>query len=132
MRRIILLTGIVIVLFLENSCQKGPGIGGEASITGKITGITYDKKTFTYILDSGAVGNLKVNIIYGDDIQVDASQNSSYDGSYDFQYLRDGNYTIFVYSRSHKTDLYDSAVVVKATLTGKKQVLNLPVIRVYR
>ncbi len=129
-RCLVILLVITSISLVEISCQKGPGIGGEASISGKVTGITYDK-TFNVKLDSGGIGNLQVNILYGEDVAIDASQRTSYDGSFDFQYLREGHYTVFTYSRSHKTNAVDSAVVLNVSITGKKQVVNLPAIKIY-
>jgi hypothetical protein len=124
----LLVVGIVLTGI---SCQKGPGIGGQASVRGKVSGILYNKY-FTSKLDSGNVVNWTVNILYGGDIGVDATQKTGYDGSYEFAYLRPGHYTIFVYSRSHKTNLADSSIVVGLDITSKKQVLNLSEIKILR
>jgi hypothetical protein len=118
------------VLLFTVSCKKGPGIGGEASIKGKVTGMLYDKN-FAVKLNSGNVGNWIVNIIYGDDVAIDANQRTSYDGSFEFQYLREGHYTVFTYSRSHKTNSVDSAIILGVDITGKKQVLDLPDIQIF-
>jgi hypothetical protein len=121
---------ITSILLYCISCKKGPGAGGEASIRGKVSGILYDK-SFTAKLDSGYVGNWTVNILYGDDVAIDANQKTSFDGSFEFQYLRKGHYTVFVYSRSYKTNLPDSALVLEADISEKKQVLDLPVIKIF-
>jgi hypothetical protein len=120
---------ITSITLFTISCKKGPGIGGEASISGKVSGVLYNK-TFNKRLDSGMVGNWTVNIIFGEDTSIDGSQKTSYDGSFEFQYVRTGHYTIFAYSRSRKTNLPDSAIILAADITGKKQSLELPMIKI--
>lgn len=128
--RFLFFLSIAGIILFSVSCKKGPGVGGQATISGKVSGILYNKN-FTAKLDSGYVGNWTVNILYGGDAAVDGSQKTSYDGSFEFQYLRVGHYTIFTYSRSHKTSLVDSALVFEVDITGKKQVLDLPEIKIF-
>ena len=127
----LLFLALTSFLLFSASCQKGPGIGGEATIKGKVTGILYDK-TFRAKLDSGGVGNWTVNILYGGDVGVDASQKTDYSGSFEFQYLRTGHYTVFLYSRAHQTNLPDSAITIGLDITAKKQVFTVPEIKIFR
>ena len=131
MKRLWLYVLLISTILGISSCKKGPGLGGQASIRGKVSGILYNKN-FIIKLDSGNVPNWTVNILYGGDIGVDANLKTGYDGSFEFQYLRTGHYTVFAYSRAHKTNLADSAVVVELDITSKKQVLQLPEIKILR
>jgi len=130
MKKRILFCVIVSIAVLGISCQKGPGIGGEATIKGRVTGILFDK-TFRTKLDSGAVGNWTVNILYGSDLGVDASQKTDYNGFFEFQYLRDGHYTVFLYSRAHKSNLPDSSITIGLDITSTKQVFTVPDIKIF-
>jgi hypothetical protein len=40
-----------------------------------------------------------VFIIYGDDISYSDKKECSYDGRFEFKYLRPGSYTLYVYSK---------------------------------
>ena len=103
MRNIILMC---VVLLMVTSCEKGPGEGGTSTISGKI--MTYDLQHNDVIkrldtLNQYYSADRDVFIIYGDDTSLhDDSYKSSYDGSFHFQYLREGTYTIFVYSDCEK------------------------------
>lgn len=82
------------------SCSKYEGTGGKSSITGKISlnqrlyvnGVLTDSVTL-----SGATED--VYIVYGtDDLIYDDKVECNYDGSFKFDYLQPGTYTIFAYS----------------------------------
>lgn len=87
------------------SCQKEAGEGGTSSIVGKIT--TYDIRHFDvpggnqYVdtLSAYSSADEEVYIIYGDEDNLyDDSYKTSWDGSFVFENLRKGKYTLFVYS----------------------------------
>ena len=96
MRNILFICAIAIGFA---SCEKGPGEGGTSVIEGKvlkytITGIgpTQDSIVFpdagedVYIIYSNNEGD-----IYDDKFET------NWDGTYRFEYLRKGDYTVFVY-----------------------------------
>lgn len=80
------------------SCNKEPGKGGTSSIEGKV-----------YVYDINGAGDTineyygkdeDVYIIYGSKDNVyDDKFACSFDGSYRFDYLTPGDYTLFAYSR---------------------------------
>jgi len=102
MNRIFIL--VVIVLFFS-SCEKEPGEGGTSSIIGSVYKIstyfnvlTQEVDTVFYQLDSGE----DVYVIYSDnesDFYNDKIE-TNWNGQYRFEYLRKGDYTIFVYADS--------------------------------
>jgi|TARA_B110000263_G_scaffold63771_1_gene54952 hypothetical protein len=102
MNRIFIL--VVIVLFFS-SCEKEPGEGGTSSIIGSVYKIstyfnvlTQEVDTVFYQLDSGE----DVYVIYSDnesDFYNDKIE-TNWNGQYRFDYLRKGDYTIFVYADS--------------------------------
>ncbi len=120
----------VLTISILSSCKKDAGVGGEANIKGKIYGATYDKKML-YKLDSGYIGNVTVNIVYGNETAIGDNQKTSYDGSYNFRYLRKGHYKIFLYSRSFKTKTDDSTLVKEVDITGRKQTIELPDFKIF-
>jgi hypothetical protein len=122
----------IALLSAVSACTKVAGDGGRASISGKvivnerlyINGQCVD--TVTY---SGAKEDLY--IIYGDgDAMYDDKIEVSYDGSFKFEFLQPGNYTVFGYSEifhpgnniPNNDDDYKTMEVVSKTVTiGKKE-----------
>jgi hypothetical protein len=113
-----------ILLTLAVSCNKEPGRGGTSSITGKV-----------YVYDINGIGDTiggyyamdeDVYIIYGDkDLTYDDKFACSYDGSYRFDYLTPGTYTLFAYSRCDTCDDGTQAVFKTVQIQEKKTVYEL-------
>jgi hypothetical protein len=83
----LLLFGVVVLM---HSCAKGPGEGGNCTIIG-----------YVEVDDLGLIypgADEDVYIVYGDDITYGERIKSSYDGRFEFKYLREGSYTVYVYS----------------------------------
>jgi hypothetical protein len=126
-----LIFGLVLLSGIS-ACKKVEGNGGRASISGnvvvneklRINGVVTD--TVTY---AGAKEDLY--IIYGDgDAMYDDKIEASYDGSFKFEFLQPGTYTIFGYSKifhpgnniPNNDDDYNTLEVVSTTVTiGKKE-----------
>ncbi len=93
----------VTFLFMV-SCEKQEGIGGSSSISGKIQALEGSFNPFTSNFDTTALYYLpdeNVYIIYGNDSNqvYDDDFETSWDGTYRFDYLRKGSYTLFTYSK---------------------------------
>jgi hypothetical protein len=98
MRRKYLIGLALVFTGLLAACKKGPGEGGTSSIQGYIQVI----KMNSFLTDTLAVYggyDEDVYIIYGDDITFGDRTRSNYDGRFEFKYLREGNYKVFVYSQ---------------------------------
>jgi hypothetical protein len=116
----IALTIASIVFF--NSCKKGAGEGGKATISGKIYAYNYNA---TLKADSGFVGDYKVFINYGDETGISNDVSTDYSGKFNFNYLRKGKYTVWVYTK--KTTLYvlDSSITKSIEITDKNQTVDV-------
>jgi len=100
------------------------GTGGAAQVNGKV--IIKDYNSFGTLLSTYEGQDQKVFIIYGnEDNIVDDDVSTSYDGTFQFNYLRTGSYTAFVYSNCVTCDSGDSAVKVTFQINDKKEVVNL-------
>lgn len=94
----------VVVLFattlLLASCEKVEGPGGKATITGKVMQIDIDieENGDTTVEASYYIPDENVYIIYGNNVIYDDDIKTNYDGSFKFEFLRKGNYTLFAYS----------------------------------
>lgn len=129
MRKIILL--FCLVLFIT-SCKKEAGEGGNSSIKGRIWVKDYNA-TFTTLNAEYAGADEDVYIIYGNNTSYGDKIKASPDGSFEFKYLRKGDYTIYVYSKD-KTLTSPSGKVtmtVNATISKKKEVVDAGTITIY-
>ena len=84
------------------SCKKGPGEGGRTSIIGKVWAEEWDDISYTVHYDSldHWAADEDVFIIYGDDVSFGDRIRTGPDGVFEFKYLREGDYTIYVYSEA--------------------------------
>jgi len=95
------------------SCEKEPGKGGTSSITGKVK--VYDINGVGDTINSYYGMDEDVFIVYGDnDNTYDDKFSCSFDGSYRFDYLTIGTYTLFAYSRCDTCN--DGMTVSKKTI----------------
>jgi hypothetical protein len=93
---LIIVASICATLF--SSCSKEEGEGGTSKIKGKLYVKDYDSQ-FNNIIDEYYLYDEFVYIIYGDDEVYSDRFKTHYDGTYQFEYLRKGNYKLFAYSK---------------------------------
>ena len=96
---------ILFFLLLVCSCEKEAGEGGTSSIVGSVYKIstyynvlTQQNDTVYYQLDSGE----DIYIIYSDNENdfYDDNIETNWNGQYRFDYLRKGDYIVFIYADS--------------------------------
>lgn len=85
------------VSFLLAGCQVKEGIGGTASITGRVYALDYTAD-FSELDDEYYAPEENVYIVYGDDDFYGDRVDTHYDGTFRFDFLRKGKYTVYVYS----------------------------------
>ena len=117
----VIITLLLVTTFL--ACTKGPGTGGRASIKGRVYARNYSSSLS--LVDSGYIGAQKVYIKYGDEVGVGDNVDTDNEGYFVFPYLRKGNYTVYVYSKTFVNNTLDSAVVQKIDITDRKAVVEL-------
>ena len=98
MREILIICAIVIGF---TACEKGPGEGGTSVIEGKVI---YFQRTFNTVTSQTDTheypkSGKDVFIIYSDDEGevYDADFETDYNGKYRFEFLRKGDYTIYLH-----------------------------------
>ena len=126
------LVAITVVIFLFNSCKKEAGEGGNSSIKGKVWVINYNS-TFTSINNEYVGADEYVYIIYGSDISYGDRTKTTPEGEFEFKYLREGNYTVYVYSKD-KTQASPSgqvAVKLSTSISKEEQVVDLGTLTIY-
>ena len=114
----------LIILFF--GCSKAPGIGGKASIKGKLTGRFYTDTELTMFAGLGALGDENVYIIYGNEQTFYSDDiSTSYDGSFEFNYLRPGKYVVFMYENCYPCAALQQEKLFEVEITEKNQVVDL-------
>ncbi len=118
MKRILFIAICAIMLL---ACKKEEGVGGDASISGRV---------WTYAVDASVTDTLGeypaedtyVYIVYGDNIGFDKRIKTDYNGNFKFSYLYPGDYTLFVYSYDPSPSLdRQSPVIRKVKIEDRKQ-----------
>jgi len=94
MRTYILIFFLIVVFA---SCEKTAGPGGTSSIRGSVWVQNYTSD-FKYMTSEHWAEEEDVYIIYGNDSIYSDRTKTNYDGSYWFQFLHEGTYTIYVYT----------------------------------
>ena len=119
------------IVFFMTSCDKDPGEGGTSSINGEVYKIftfqnsnTGNWDTSYYQLDAGK----DVFIIYSDNQSeiYDDKFETDYNGRYHFEYLRNGEYTIYTYADSSDASnvRYDYPVFRNVKITSSNSIIT--------
>ena len=89
---------------------------------------------FTILVSEYPGAKEDVYIIYGDDPVYGDRFEANYDGTYEFDYLLEGKYTIFAYTKDSIFPFTDENIPVirEVEITGKNQVVQVPDITVLR
>ncbi|MBL0342145.1 MAG: hypothetical protein IPP71_15240 [Bacteroidetes bacterium] len=112
----------ILIGFLFSSCEKDPGEGGNSSIKGFVH-ITDYNASFVIVQGEYPGADEDVYIKYGDEVAIGDRIKAGPDGKFEFKYLREGKYTIYVYSED--TTLSGNSVVSKVVeVTDKKQTVD--------
>lgn len=88
---------LMIALLLQGACKKTAGEGGNGKIKGKVITEQWNN-TFTVLEATYPAADEWVYIIYGDDVSYGDRIRTNYNGEYEFKYLREGSYKVYVYS----------------------------------
>ncbi len=105
-----------------SSCEKDAGEGGSSSVTGYVHVTDYNA-SFLIIQGEYPGADEDVYIIYGDEVAIGDRVKAGPDGRFEFKYLREGKYTVYVYSED--TSLAGNIAVSKVVeITDKKQTVD--------
>lgn len=126
MKRRVALSTIVLIALFFFGCSKAPGIGGKATIKGKLIGSFYSDKALTMFSGFAALGDERVYLVYGNEkTQFDDDVRTTYDGTFEFKYLRPGKYVVFMYENCYPCASLQKEKLMEVEITGKDQVVDL-------
>jgi hypothetical protein len=124
-------TVILILLLMAVSCKKEEGAGGTSSLYGKILVRDYNE-TFTILQEEYYGPELDVYLIYGDDRTYSDHTKTNYDGTYEFKYLRQGDYHVYAYSKDSTMQTNALIPVIRdITISGNHKEVEVPLIIVF-
>ena len=106
---------VALLTICLTSCIKEPGEGGTGTIVGKVYAYDYNAELTVYRTQYYAPDE-DVYIIYGNDSIFSDRTRTNFDGTYRFEYLRPGTYTIFAYSKDLQTKLPPPLAVKKEVI----------------
>lgn len=125
-KKLLITTFSLFILLGVSSCEKEPGIGGNSTIYGKVFVKDYNS-TFTILQETYYGPEIWVYIIYGDDKSYSERVQTGYDGTYEFKYLRPGNYHLYVYSKDSTLQTNAPVPVIQdAEIVKKNEEVELP------
>lgn len=120
-----LFTAMMCLLFAAVACKKVEGQGGTSSISGRVYIEEYD--AFGEIVQEYYAADERVFIIYGEEDNVyDDDFRTSFDGSFKFDFLTKGGYTIFVYEDCPLCPSGEQTVIEKIKISSNKSSIVLP------
>jgi hypothetical protein len=123
MRKIVALSfALLFMLPLLNSCKKVEGEGGSS----KIKGILIERKynSVGTLLAEYPAMDKNVYIVYGNENTFPNDDvKTSYDGSYEFNYLQPGKYQLFTYEECNTCASGEKAVLLNVEIVEKKSTL---------
>ncbi|PKP01359.1 MAG: hypothetical protein CVU11_15480 [Bacteroidetes bacterium HGW-Bacteroidetes-6] len=112
-----------IVLLAIAACSKEEGPGGNCTIEGKVYVLDYNQELTTKLGEYYG-SEINVYLIYGDDIIYSEDFKTNYDGSYRFDYLKPGKYTVFTYSEDTTQTSEDNKFAIFKTVEFTKNNLT--------
>jgi hypothetical protein len=143
MKTVLIFVLIGCATLMLNSCKKYEGEGGKSSISGNIM---IDEKLYLNGIYNATVSyngaTEDVYIVYGDGKTTpDDKVECGFDGSFEFNYLQPGKYTVYAYSEifhsgasvtNNDDDYYTNEVVSQTIELKKKEDIDLGVITLIR
>lgn len=131
-KKLLLISFSFLFFTFVYSCKKKAGDGGKASIHGSVKVKRYNPFGTIAIGEyPGAYEN--VYIIYGDDVTYGDKTETNPDGKYEFKYLREGKYKIYVYSKDSTGDYSKPKFAVQkdVEIKSKKASVDAGELKIY-
>ncbi|MEO5675122.1 MAG: hypothetical protein ABIQ74_10790 [Chitinophagales bacterium] len=128
--QLIIVTASVLLFF---SCEKNPGVGGDASIRGSVY-VQHFNSTFTQFISEYPGSDIYVYLIFGDDISYSKRIKTTYDGQFEFKFLYTGNYTVYAYSLDSSFTVAGGTIPViqQVTISDRKQTVGIDTLKIFQ
>lgn len=120
----------VLCCFVMGACKKEEGPGGLAQIRGTILRQDINNNTGQPIGTAYPYPETNVYVRYGDHDYFDDKTDTNPNGLFTFNWLRTGNYTIFVYTECPSCPSGKKEVSQGVTISGREDVVTVPTMTV--
>lgn len=114
---------ITILALSIIGCRKEAGEGGNSSITGKVKTMEYSNSG--WLVGEYYTPEARVYIMYGNNTIYDDDMRTHFDGSYQFDFLYPGSYTVYAYSQCDTCTSGTEVVMETVEITDKNQVVEV-------
>ena len=133
MKKLISFLSILSLIIIASSCNKVEGPGGSSSIKGKLHALVHDGAG--NLINEYDLHDYDVYIIYGNDTEetfYNDDVKTSYDGSFEFNYLEKGSYRLFAYEKCVSCPSGKDVVMLDVEITDKKSTVEVGTINIER
>lgn len=122
---------LVVLLFAAASCEKEEGPGGSNTIIGRVWVRNYNSD-FSRLMETYWGQDEKVYLLYGSDTIYSDDFDTDYAGCYKFEFLNEGNYTIYSLSKDSANPASSVLLPIKVnvSITGKNKTVTAPLITI--
>jgi hypothetical protein len=118
---------LITLGILVSSCSKYEGEGGSSTIKGVVREQRFN--SLGNLISEYPIADQDVYIIYGNESNFyDDDVKTSYDGSFEFRYLKKGNYKVFVYEDCSTCPSGVKEVLIPVAITENNQIIDLDTI----
>ncbi len=97
MKKVLFIMALFAIAFA--SCEKNEGKGGSSTIKGTVIVQEMNSDFSVVVGEPYPAQDVDVYIIYGSDEIYGDRFKTGYDGKYEFNYLQEGKYTVYVMSK---------------------------------
>jgi len=118
----------ISILFCICSCTVEEGKGGRATIQGKVFVDDFNQEGELVVSDYAP--DWEVFIVYGDEEGYSDATTTHYDGTYVFEFLHEGNYEVYAYSKCNACANNREPISIQTEITSPDQVVELEDIKV--
>lgn len=116
---------VAIMAFAFIACKKEPGTGGKTTLKGKLIGTYICEDDGRTLAADVAVPDERIYISYDATGELDDDVRTAPDGSFKFEYLQPGKYSIFTYSECLNCPTGKEVVVQEVEIGKKDEKLEL-------
>lgn len=120
---------IFLATTLLYSCSKVEGKGGSSTVKGIVIEQLYNSIGNPISGGNYEAADQDVFLVYGnEDTFYDDDLKTSFDGSFVFNYLQKGKYTLFVYEDCNDCPSGKKEILIPFEITERNQIINLDTI----
>lgn len=121
---------ILSVTLVFSSCEKEEGFGGNAHIIGKVVKKIYNDD-YSLLLEEIPAMDEDIFLSFGNSNIVDEKTETSFTGEFSFEYLFEGDYKLYFYSKDFQGSSSSEIEEVKNVTLKKGETVNLNDLVIY-